>query len=495
MSDLQPFGLLVLGMAAVALLAVLSSRLSERTHVPAPAMFFAAAAVAGHLAPVLHALPLHTVDRIVTIALVVILFDGGLHIGWPKFRAAAGPIALVGIAGTFLTAGATAVVAHALLGVNWWLALLVGTAVAPTDPAVVFSVLGKREMAGGSATVLEGESGANDPVGIALMASLIAAGGVGTAAWGHVTADFLLQMLLGAAVGLVGGRLLLLFMQRVPLPSEGLYPLRALAGALVIFGVASVGRGSGFLAVFVAGVVLGEAKAPYKREIERFHSALASLAEIVAFVVLGLSVDLRQLARADVWQPALLIAVALAFAIRPLVVGVLLSRTDLRRSERAFVLWAGLKGAVPLLLGALLLEANVPQAARLYAVIVVIVAFSVLVQGSTLPIAAGWLHVPMRTVEPEPWSLGVRLREEPEGVHRMTIAAGSPADGSTIEQFIDSNDNVWVSLVLRDGLLVPVQRNTRLQAGDDLLILGASSVRADLDAAFRRRMPHSDGPG
>ena len=151
------------------------------------------------------------------------------------------------------------------------MSLLVATAVSPTDPAVVFSVLGQREVEGRSGTILEGESGANDPVGIALMASLLAAGGLTGHAFVDIGGQFLLQMGVGAAIGVLGGRALLWFMRRVPLPSEGLYPLRTLACVLVLYGAATLAHGSGFLAVFVAGILIGDGRAPYKREIERFH--------------------------------------------------------------------------------------------------------------------------------------------------------------------------------------------------------------------------------
>ena len=150
---------------------------------------------------------------------------------------------------------------------GWHLALLVGTAVAATDPAVVFSVFGRREIAGRTGVLLEGESGANDPVGIALLSALLAAHGSAGAIIGHVVAEFALQMTVGVAVGVAGGLALLAFMRRVPLPSEGLYSPRVLAGVLVIFGVATVAQGSGFLAVLVAGIILGDEPAPYKREI------------------------------------------------------------------------------------------------------------------------------------------------------------------------------------------------------------------------------------
>src|SRR4051794_224004 len=177
MHDSVPFATIVLLTAAAGLVAVLSNRLTVRVKVPAPALLLAAAAVAVAVVPGLHAPPSRAVERLVTVALVLILFDGGMHIGWTRFRAAAVPITVVGVLGTFLTTLAAALVLHVGFGLDWYAALLVGTAVAPTDPAVVFSVLGQREVAGRSGTILEGESGADAPGGIALMVSLIGAGG------------------------------------------------------------------------------------------------------------------------------------------------------------------------------------------------------------------------------------------------------------------------------------------------------------------------------
>lgn len=484
MTDTEPFALLVLLTAGVGLIAVLSNRLSERVSVPSPALFLVGAAVAIKVFPALHAPPARTVERVVTIALLFILFDGGMHIGWPRFRSAAGPIAVVGVIGTFLTVAAGTVLMHEAFGLAWYVALLVATAVAPTDPAVVFSVLGRREVSGRSGTILEGESGANDPVGIALMAGLITAGSLSLGAFAHVGGEFLLQMGVGGAVGVIGGRALLWFIRQVPLPSEGLYPLRTLASALVLFGIATLAHGSGFLAVFVAGIVLGDERAPYKREIERFHSALASLAEIVAFVVLGLTVDLGEVARVDVWVPGFILGAALAFVIRPMLVGLCLIPARLKANQRNFVLFAGLKGAVPILLGSFLLSAHVPDAKRLYGVIVVVVVFSVVVQGSLVPTVARLLHVPMRTVEAEPWALGVRLRDEPDGVNRLTIKAGSAADGCTIEDLAGLPGDAWISLVVRNGQLMPVKGQTELLAGDEVLILADPDAREELVAVF-----------
>jgi cell volume regulation protein A len=493
MTDTGPFAQLLLVISLAAIAAVLSNRLTARLRVPAPALFLAAAAIGAAALPGLGAPPERMVERIVTVALLCILFDGGMHIGWRRFRGAAAPIVVVGVAGTFLTTAAVAALAHFGFGFDWYVALLLGTAIAPTDPAVVFSVLGQREIPGHSSTILEGESGANDPVGIALLVSLLTAGSISGGALVQVSGEFVLQMGVGAALGLLGGRALLWFVRRVSLPSEGLYPLRTLACVLLLYGVTTIAHGSGFLAVFVAGIVLGDERAPFKREVERFHSALASLGEIVAFVVLGLTVNLGDLTRTDVWVPGLVLGAALALVIRPLLVGLCLIPAKLQRNERAFVLFAGLKGAVPILLGSLLLAANVPGADRLYGIVIVVVAFSVLVQGSLVPTLARALHLPMHIVEPQPWSLGVRLAEEPEGVLRLNVGAGSRADGATVDDIADaatdSGDtvDVWVNMLVRRHALVSVRGDTRLKAGDEVLVSADERWHAHLEDLFRAR--------
>ena len=420
MEDVLPFGLVVAAVSLAGLLAVWSNRLSERIRVPAPAIFLVVAAVVSDVAPSLGRLPIVDVQRVVTLMLVLLLFDGGLHIGRSRFRTTAAPVLVVGVLGTVLTAAGVAVFAHLVLDVGWRAGMLLGVALAPTDPAIVFSVLGRREVGGRSGTLLEGESGANDPVGIAAMAAVLGAGTLGGwEAVGHGLGEFVLQMVVGGLVGVVGAALLGIVMHRVPLPNGALYPLQTLLGAGVVYGAATVAHGSGFLAVFVAGILLGDLHAPYKGEIERFHSSLASLAEIVAFALLGLTVSVHDIVASDVWVAGLALAVLLALVLRPLLVGPLLMAFDLRPGERLFVLWAGLKGAVPILLGTYVLTSDVADAERLYGIVVVVVTFSVVVQAGLVPTVAERAGVPMRVVEPEPWSLSVRFRDRPSGLRRF----------------------------------------------------------------------------
>ena len=340
-------GLAVLIIALAGLAAVLSSRASERLRIPAPAFFLLAAAGASDLWPRLGQLPFSTVEQVVTVALAVILFDGGMGLGWRRFRGAALPILGLGTAGTLATAGGVAAAAHLLAGLDWRVALLLGAALAPTDPAVVFSVLGGRQLAGRGRTILEGESGSNDPVSIGLLAALLATSATGPGAAGQVAAEMVPQLAIGLAAGGAGGWALRALTRRVALPREGLYPVRVLAGALAIYGAAAAAGGSGFLAVFVAGLIIGDARVPGQREITRFHSALASLAEIVAFALLGLTVQLNGLFRDWAWLIGLALAVVLAVVIRPLVAGALLWRARLPGPERVFVLWPASRARCP----------------------------------------------------------------------------------------------------------------------------------------------------
>jgi len=482
--DVETYAIIVLIAALALLAAVGSSRVSSRIGIPAPAIFLVAASAAADLFPSLGSLSIMADQRIVTIALIVILFDGGMHIGWRRFRATAGAITWIGVAGTFVTAGGLALAAHGLFDFSWRTALLIGTALAPTDPAVVFSVLGRREVSGRSGTLLEGESGANDPVGIALMISILGTSGAGWSAVGQGVGEFALQMAVGVAFGLAGSYALLWLMRRVPMPSDALYAVRTIAFALLVYGAATACHGSGFLAVFLTGIGVGDARAPYKREIERFVGATSSLGEIVAFTVLGLSIPISDaVGHGRAWT-GIGIAALMILVIRPLLVGALLVPIRLRLGERAFVLWSGLKGAVPILLGTYVLSEHVAGASRVYGVIFVVVLISVVVQGGQVPTLGRLWHVPMRVVEPEPWALGMRFRDEPEGLRRFVVQAGSVADGCTIGD-LPLGEDVWISMVSRRGRLLHVSGDTTLEPGDEVLALVGSDGdgRDDTDPA------------
>jgi cell volume regulation protein A len=396
-SEITDFGLIVLFVSGIVSVALLSNKVSERFPIPAPAIFLLAAALTVHFWPSLgRKLSVLDVERVAVVALIVILFDGGVRIGWKRFRVAAVPITALGVFGTFATAALIALAGRYLFDFSWTGAGILGAALAPTDPAVMFSVLGKREVGGRTGTILEGESGVNDPVGIALMLGMIEFATHAEASFWVVVREFALQMSIGLAIGVGGAWVVLQSIRRIELTNPALYPLRSLAAAGVIYGAAAVAHGSGFLAVFVAGILIGDADYPRRRDVERFQTSLASLAEVVVFIALGLTVNKVNLE--PVWKDAVLIALVLAFLARPLGIAAFLAPLHLRRGERAFVMWSGLKGAVPILLASFTLLEHVPGAERIYGIVFVVVAFSVIVQGSTVPFAARRLGVPIRLV-------------------------------------------------------------------------------------------------
>jgi potassium/hydrogen antiporter len=397
MHEVTHFGAIVLLVSGAFSVAVLSPKLSERLRVPAAAFFLLAAALASDLWPDLaDALSIRDVERIAVVALIVILFDGGMRVGWSRFRESAVPIVSLGLVGTFATAGLLTLAAHYLLDFSWETAGLLGAALAPTDPAVMFSVFGRKEIGGRTGTILEGESGANDPVGIALMLAAVSLAKTDSTSVAHAVGEFVLELGLGVVFGVVGAYVLMLVMRRIVLPNPALYPLRTLAFAGVIYGATTVAHGSGFLAVYIAGILIGDADIPAKRGIERFHTSLASLAEIVVFVALGLTIDLTELGENNLWLDGLVLAGVLAFLARPLAVGPLLLPARLTNGERLFVMWSGLKGAVPILLASFAVLGGVEDAARIYGIVFVVVAFSVVLQGASIPYAAARLGVPMR---------------------------------------------------------------------------------------------------
>lgn len=491
MTEISDFAGIVLVVTGGFALAVLSTKLTARVPVPAPAIFLLAAAIVSDIWPdAYRVVEVQTVERIAVVALVVILFNGGIDIGWRRFRASAGPILSLGVLGTFATAGLIAVIAHYVLGFEWILAGIVGAAIAPTDPAVMFSVLGRREVAGRSGTTLEGEAGVNDPAGIALMLGMIELATHADASFWVVVREFAVEMSIGVALGLLGALVLLPLLRGLRLPSEGLYPVLALVLAGALYAATSLAHGSGFLAVFIAGLFFGDARLPFKGEIERFSSSLASLAELVVFVALGLTIDLGGLS-GRVWLEGVVLGLVLALLARPLIVLLTLGLARLSWAERAFISWSGLKGAVPILLAAFALLGGVDGAAHVYGVVFVVVLVSVLGQGTLVPFVARALHIRMRERPSLPWELSVRLGDEPQPAHEFEVHAGSRAAGRMLRD-LPLGEHAWVTLMVRDGTPTRPRGSLELRAGDRVLLLADADDLEPLTRLFasRTESPH-----
>jgi cell volume regulation protein A len=455
MSEISDFGLIVLAVSTAVFVALLGMRLADRLALPYAAVILLGTVVLTEAVDSLQdVVSIIDVERLTVAALVVILFDGGLHIGARRFARSAGPILALGVLGTFATAGLVAVAGHYLLGLDWIFAGLVGAAIAPTDPAVTFSVFGSREIRGRAGTILEGEAGMNDPVGIALMIGMIELATEDDAGFSVVVSEFAVEMTLGLVVGIAGALLLLPAMRHVRLTGPALYPIRVLAGAGIIYGLAAVVGGSGFLAAFVAGIVLGDAAAPRKGEIEGFLSSLAGLAEIAAFVALGLTVGLGDVESGETWVDGIVFALVLAFLARPIAILPLLLPARLTWGERVFIAWAGLKGAVPILLGALAVLSDVDDAAQLYAIVFIVVLFSVVVQGASVPIAARRLRIPFRRVDHD-------LAE----VLEFVVRDDAFASGRRLAD-LPLGERAWVGVLIRDHQPHDISGSVVLQPGD-----------------------------
>jgi cell volume regulation protein A len=377
---------LLLALGGVAAAALLGARIAQALEVPSPLIFLVGGFALGYWVDTVHD-AVHPNDLSIygTVALVLILVDGGLRSGVGPFREELVPILGLGLAGTLATFGLVSVAAHSLIGLNWDSSLILGAAVAPTDPAAVFSVLAQGiPGAPRAATVLEGEAGLNDPVAIALVIEVVDAVQAGRHASVIVVARRLVQEgVIGAVVGIV----LALVMGRIlgpSRPSPGVAPaLSVLAMAFVTYGFASVLGGSGFLAAYLYGLMLGDRQDLFRRDaISELHDQLASLAEISMFVVLGVGLAQVNLTRNE--ADALLIGLLLVVVIRPLVVSPLLA-LGFDSQETALLAVGGLKGAVPIVLGSLPLAAGISDGPTLFAEAGLITVVSLAVQGVPLP--------------------------------------------------------------------------------------------------------------
>lgn len=397
------FGQVILVVSGGLLLAIGVRMLAGRLAVPTAGLLLVAAAVASDVVDRLGTiLSIEDVQRIVSLALIVILFEGGSNIGVRRFRRSAAPILTLGVLGTFGTAALVAVASHYALDLSWTVSGLIGAALSPTDPAVTFSVLAGKEVHGRSGTILEGESGFNDPVGIALMIGMVEFATHDDATFWTIAREFALGMTVGLAGGILGALLLAALVRRAPLPDRTLYPIAVILTVGVVWGAATVAHGSGFLAVFVAGILVGDLRYPARGAVRQFNSALSDLGELAAFVALGLTVDLAAIGGEGLWWRGLVLAALLGFVIRPLVVGPLLASMRLTWGERGFIVWSGLKGAVPILLASLAVVGGTDYASGIYGIVFVVVLFSVVVQGSLVPAAASRLGVELTSAEPPP---------------------------------------------------------------------------------------------
>jgi len=384
----------LIGASVLLLVGVFVSKISDRYGIPALLLFLVLGMLAGSDGPG----GIYFDDPVVAqmvgvIALVLILYSGGLSTEWKSVRPIAAEAFILATLGVFITALVVGVVASALLGISLLEGMLLGSIVSSTDAAAVFAILRSKgiRLKGQLKPLLELESGSNDPMAIFLTVGLLELIAQPDLSPLSLLGRFALQMLVGAGAGYCMGWVMLFLVNRLKLGYEGLYPVLTLSLVLLTFGVTDLLGGSGFLAVYLAGIVLGNPESIHKGSLMRFHDGVAWLMQITMFLALGLFVFPSRLA--PIAGTGLLIAGCLMFVARPVGVFIGLLPSQLKLRERAFVSWVGLRGAAPIILATFPMLARVPQADWIFHVVFFIVLTSVLLQGTSLPLVARWLKV------------------------------------------------------------------------------------------------------
>jgi cell volume regulation protein A len=465
------------------LLAGLASPLPSRVGVPALLFFLLVGMLAGSEG--IGGIPFEdygTAFRLGNVALALILFDGGLNTPLPVLRRVAGRASLLATLSVLLTALLVAGVGVGL-GLSPELAFLVGAVVSSTDAAAVFSSLrsSRVRLKHSTAATLEVESGLNDPMAMFLtvVATEWALGGIepGAAAW-----LFVQQLALGAAGGILagwGGRFVL---HAVNLPAAGLYPVVTVAVAFLSFGATTLVNGSGFLAVYLAGIVLSSGHLPYRAGVRRVHDSLAWLAQILMFVLLGLLVFPSRLLPNVGMGFAL--ALALAFVARPLAVLAALAPFRPPWRESAFVSWVGLRGAVPIVLATYPALRGVPSGDELFHLVFFAVVVNALVPGATVGLAARWLGIARADAPPPAASVElVSLREFPGEFVWYFVHPVSAVAGALVRELSLPEGSLVVLIVRGGGVVVP-RGDTQLEPGDQVCAFVTPDARGLLDLLF-----------
>jgi len=463
------------------LVAVLAVRLSSRTGVPALLVYLGIGLVVGQ-----EGLGVRFVDYALTgelglIALAVILAEGGLTTRWASVRPALPMAVTLSTLGVLVSVSVVGGALMLVLGTSFRTAVLLGAAVASTDAAAVFSVLRRLPLKARVRSVLEAESGLNDAPTVVLVTLASSSSWSTTTGW-EVAGLVLYELVGGLAVGLAIGWVGRSTLGRLALPSAGLYPLATMALVLLSFGAAGSLHASGFLAVYVCGVVVGSARLPHRRAVLGFATSLALLAELGLFVLLGLLASPARLL--DAVPTALLVGAVALLLARPLAVLVSMTPFGVPWREQAFLAWAGLRGAVPIVLATVPVAAGVPDGIDILDVVFVLVVVYTLVQAPTLPYVGRLLGVvedlEARDLEVE----SAPLEQVRADLLQVQVRPGSHLHGVYVDELRLPKGAV-LSLVVRAGEGMVPTPETRLERGDQLLVVATTESRGAAEDRLR----------
>jgi len=480
MASLDSVSIAIFLGAILVMAGILSSLLALRFGAPLLLVFLFIGMLAGDAGP--GQLPFNDVRStylVGSVALALILFDGGLRTKFQSIRTVLAPSMVLATIGVLVTALVTAPAAKYALDLNWTESLLVGAVVASTDAAAVFLLVhtqGLRLRPRVGAT-LEAESGTNDPFAIFLTLMLVEFISIGESSPAHVAIELARGGLLGALVGVIGGHLIVLALNRVALP-QGLHAPFVTTAALVIFGAAQISQASGFLAVYLAGIIIGNRPTRAHNSVVTFLDAATWLAQIVMFVLLGLLASPQRLV--DSVVPAVAVALVLMLVARPLAVFLSLALFRFNWRERIFIAWTGLRGAVAIFLASIPMLVGLPKAYLYFDVAFVVVVISLLLQGWTLAPAARWLHVALPRVERGPRRVELDL---PGQLEQQLV--GYPVRAKSL-YFRRGLIPSWSkpTLVIRDERILSPAEADPIAAGDYIYLLAPPEKAEALDRFF-----------
>ncbi|MBA3243988.1 MAG: potassium/proton antiporter [Actinobacteria bacterium] len=417
------------------------------------------------------------------VGLALILYEGGLQTSWRRLRRVAAPAALLSTVGVVVSALLGGAAAHVLFELTWREAILLGAVVASTDAAAVFATLRFTHIRRGLARTLEAESGGNDPMAIALTLGLIA--------WierpdsyglDDLTLLLVQQLGLGLVVGVALGVAAAWVFGRLPHSIGAFAPVASVAAAALSFGAADVIGGSGFLAVYLVGLAVGSTPSRYRRQLVAFHEGLAFLAQVALFVVLGLLVFPSELP--EVALPGLALALLLMLVVRPTAVFVATALNAFDNRERALLGWAGLRGAVPIVLATFVLSSSVVEANTIFNAVFFVVVVSAIVQGTTLEWIAGRLGL----LAPAPPAHQSPLEVDPRSkldLIDFAVAADHAIAGASVRE-VGLPRSAIIAVVGRGDESIPPRGSTVIEPGDLLFVLAPRERRQDVEDVFAR---------
>jgi cell volume regulation protein A len=473
--------LLVGGVLALSMLVALGA---SRTGVPSLVAFLALGMLLGSDGPGRIDFDNAKLAREVGVfCLAAILFEGGLSTSWRRLRRVAAPAVLLGTAGVLVTALLTGAAARLLFDLGWLESVLLGAVVSSTDAAAVFATLRYTNIPRRLARTLEAETGFNDPMAIALTLGLIEWIQRPSYGVGDLSLLVVQQLGIGLVVGIVLGLLATLTFARLPHAMHAFAPVASVSAAALSFGAADVLGGSGFLAVYIVGLAVGSTPSRYRGQLVAFHEGVAFLAQVAMFVVLGLLVFPHDLPA--VALPGLVLAALLVFAIRPVAVWASTAWNDFTHRERALLGWAGLRGAVPIVLGTFALSSHIGAGETIFNAVFFVVVVSALAQGTTLERVAGALHLlepPPEPASSPPLADGVLGSLD---LVPYDVGTGDAIAGVAVRE-LGLPRTALVAALARGKDTIPPRGSTEIAAGDRLYVLVPKPMRGDLEDVFSR---------